>query len=170
MTHSTLLLSLISIFYLQTDNLAKFEVKTKRANDRVVIKADQTKTTFIIQSPFGISNAEIQRTSEKWPDKIVIQLQLQGLESFRLLAKDHVTNLSVSSSSTTSRLWIGENEDSPIDSQNPYWMDVRILDRDGKPTKNLPLQDGCFEFTLPSKVFDANPRSIKLEWIDFYRN
>ena len=48
-------------------------------------------------------------------------------------------------------------------------MDVRIVGGDGKPAKELPLQDGYFEVTLPRAFFDGNPKSITLNWIDFFR-
>jgi hypothetical protein len=38
---------------------------------------------FGIKSPFGISQAVIQREAERWPDTVVLRLHLKGLESFR---------------------------------------------------------------------------------------
>ena len=61
-------------------------------------------------------------------------------------------------------------EDSPLDSKSLYWMEIRTLDSDGEPTKVIPLKDGCFEMQLPKKFFEGNPKSFKVEWIDFYRN
>jgi hypothetical protein len=49
-------------------------------------------------------------------------------------------------------------------------MDIRILTSDDKPAKELPLKDGYFEMTLPRALFESNPKSIRLNWIDFYRN
>jgi hypothetical protein len=171
MTQSGVILGLgvfVSI-YMLTDDTAKFEVTTKRADDRVEAKQDATKTFFIVQSPSGISHATIQRTAENWPESILVQMRLHGLENFRLQTEGKKMNVSVSSSSAVVRLWLDENEDSPLDSRSPYWMEIRILDRDGKPTKTIPLQDGYFEMKLPTKFFESNPRSIKLDWIDFYR-
>jgi hypothetical protein len=44
------------------------------------------------------------------------------------------------------------------------------LDSEGAPTKAIPLKDGSFEMQLPKKFLEANPKSFKVEWIDFYRN
>jgi hypothetical protein len=33
----------------------------------------------------------------------------------------------------------------------------------------LPLKDGYFEVTLPRAFFEGNPKSITLNWVDFYR-
>jgi hypothetical protein len=54
--------------------------------------------------------------------------------------------------------------------KSPYWMEVRILGGDGKPAKGLPGQDGYFEIMLPKAFFEGQPKSIKLEWVDFLRN
>ena len=67
------------------------------------------------------------------------------------------------------RLWKDGKEDSPLDSNSPYWMEIRILGSDGEPTKAIPLKDGYFDMELPKKFFGGNPRSFKVEWIDFYR-
>ena len=36
-----------------------------------------------MKSPFGISQAVIEREGEKWPDAVALRLHLKGLESFR---------------------------------------------------------------------------------------
>ena len=48
-------------------------------------------------------------------------------------------------------------------------MDIRIVGGDGRPAQELPLKDGYFEMTLPRAFFEGNPKSITLNWIDFYR-
>ena len=58
----------------------------------------------------------------------------------------------------------------PLGSKKPYWIDVRILGGDGSPAKAIPLKDGYFELPLPMAFFKANPNSITVNWIDFYRN
>ena len=68
------------------------------------------------------------------------------------------------------RLWKDGKEDAPLDEKSPFWMDIRILTGDGKPAKEIPLKDGYFEMTLPRAFFEGNPKSITLNWIDFYRN
>ena len=47
------------------------------------VQTDKEKTVFIVKSPFGISQAVIERTDENWPDAVVLRLHLQGLESFK---------------------------------------------------------------------------------------
>jgi hypothetical protein len=49
---------------------AKFKVLTKRKDDTVEVQANQEKVLFIIKSPFGISQAVIEREGETWPDAV----------------------------------------------------------------------------------------------------
>lgn len=147
-----------------------FKITTKRSDDRVEVKSLDDKTLFVIRSPFGISNATIERTTEHWPDKVVIHMRLKGLENFKLSTDKLKLEASVSSQNGDVRLWKDGKEDTPFDSKSPYWMEIRILDSDGEPTKAIPLKDGSFEMQIPKKFFGGNPKSFKVEWVDFYRN
>jgi hypothetical protein len=68
------------------------------------------------------------------------------------------------------RLWKDGKEDSPLGEKSPLWMDVRIVGGDGKPARELPLKGGYFEVALPRALFEGNPKSVTLTWIDYYRN
>jgi uncharacterized glyoxalase superfamily protein PhnB len=85
MTHSSIAASLVvllaSLTYIADE---PFKITTKRSDDRIEVKSKNDKPVFIVRSPFGISNATIELTKEQWPDKVVIQLRLQGLESFKV--------------------------------------------------------------------------------------
>jgi len=145
---------------------------TKRDTDKVEVRADKDKTVFIVKSPFGISQAIIERTDEKWPDAVMLRLHLKGLENLK------VTNGKVTLEGSASlmdgkpvvRLWKDGKEDAPLDAKSPYWMAIRILDGDGKQAKGIPLKDGYFEMQLPKAIFEGKPKSITVNWIDFYRN
>lgn len=154
------------------DKQPRFNITTKRHDDRVEVKAEKDKVFFSVHSPFGISHAVIERADAKWPDAVVLRLRLKGLESFR--ASNGKVRLEASASLQDGkplvRLWKDGKEDTPLDSKSPHWMDIRILGGDGAPAKEIPLKGGCFEMKLPGAFFDGNPKSITLNWIDFYRN
>jgi hypothetical protein len=116
-----------------------FKITLKRDNDKVEVKVEQEKTVFSVHSPFGISNAVIERTGETWPDAKV-------------------------------RIWKDGKEDAPLDAKSPYWMQIRMVGGDGKPAKTIPLRDDFYEMQLPTAFFEGNPKSITVNWIDFYRN
>ena len=101
----------------------------------------------------------------------MLRLHLKGLENFRA-SNGKVTldaAVSVQDDKPKVRLWKDGKEDAPLDEKSPFWMDVRILTGEGKPAKELPLMDGYFELALPKAFFEGNPKSIILNWIDFYR-
>lgn len=147
-----------------------FMITTKRVDDRIELKVQDGKAIFVVRSPIGISQATIQRSVDQWPDKVVVQLRLKGLENFKVSNDKVKLEASVSSHDGSFRLWMNGEEHSPLDSQSPYWMIPKILDSDEKPTKTIPLKDGCFELTIPKKFFESNSKSFKIEWIDFYRS
>ncbi len=152
------------------DETPQYKIATKRPDDRVEVKSVDDKVVFNIRSPFGISNATIERTNDQWPKKVVLQLRLKGLESLQLSTEKVKLEASVSSPGGHVRLWKDGKEDTLLDSKSPFWIEIGILDNDGEPTKAIPLNDGYFEMQVPKKFFEGNPKSFKVEWIDFYRN
>ena len=153
------------------DKTPTFKITTKRGTDTVEVKVEKDQTVFSIHSPFGISHAVIERTQEEWPEGLVLRLHLKGLENFRASNGKVTLDAAVSSSDDRQRvrLWKDGKEDSPLDSKSPHWMVIRMVGNDGKSAKNIPLKDGFFEMRLPKVFFEANPKSITLNWIDFYR-
>lgn len=152
------------------DDKQPFTITMKRDNDRVAVKAEKDKVVFSVHSPFGISNAVIERADEKWPDAVFLRLHLKGLENFSVSNDKVKLEASVSSQDGKVRLWKDGKEDTPLDAKSPYWMEIQMVGSDGKPAKTSPLKDGYFEMTLPKAFFEGNPKSITLNWIDFYRN
>lgn len=155
-----------------TDRPPRFEIKTKRKDDRVEVKAEKDKAVFAVKSPFGISQAIIGRREAAWPKAVVLRLHLKGLESFRASNGKVTVDAAVSSQDgkTKVRSWKDGKEDAPLDEKSPYWTSIRTVGGDGKPAKELPLKDGYFEIALPRALFEGNPKSITVNWIDFYRN
>ena len=169
---SGLLLLAFAVTTAAADDTPRFKLTTRRDEDRVEVKAEKGKATFSIQSPFGIGNATIERTGETWPDAVVLRLHLTGLEHFQVTNGNTTLEGSASlhEGKPLVRLWKDGKEDAPLDAKSPYWIDIRILDCDGKQAKETPLKDGYFEMPLPKALFEGNPKSITVNWIDFYRN
>jgi hypothetical protein len=97
---------------------------------------------------------------------------LRGLESFSASTDCGKLSVSVLSHSGHRQLvqWSEGGKETDVQPDNPLWTNVQTLDNDGKPCEALPEEGGCFEMTLPRKLFQDQPRSLRLEWIDFYRN
>jgi hypothetical protein len=154
-----------------SDPPPKFKITTKRKDDAVEVRAEKDRTVFSVKSPFGISQAVIERKGEKWPEAVVLRLHLKGLENFRA-SNGKVTlaaAVSVQDGKPKVRQWKDGKEDAPLDEKSPLWMDIRILTSDGKPARELPIKDGYFEMALPRAFFEGNPKAITLNWIVFYR-
>ena len=167
---SGLLFLAVAVTTTTADDTPPYKITTKRDNDRVEVKAEKDKVVFIVKSPFGISNAAIERTGEKWADSVVLRLHLKGLENFKATNDKLKLEASVSSQDGKVRVWKDGKEDKPLDAKSPYRMTIRMIGSDGKPTTAIPLKDGFFEMQLPKAFFEGNPNSITLNWIDFYRN
>jgi hypothetical protein len=151
---------------------AMFKVTSKKADDAVEIRAHKDKTVFVIKSPSGISQAVIERTSENWPEVVLLRLNLKGLENFKASNVKVTLEAAVSSQKEGKqvRLWKDGKEDTPLDAKHSHWMEIRMVGSDGNPAKEIPLMDGYFEMQLPKAFFEGNPKSITLNWIDFHRN
>ena len=147
----------------------RFKITTKRENDKVEIKVESDKAVFSVHSPFGISQTVIERTDEDWSDIVMLRLHLKGLEHFKVSTGKVTLEAVVSSQDGKVRLWKDGKEDSPLDAKSPYWTEIRMVGNDGKPTTAIPLKDGYFEIQLPKALFEDNPKSITVNWIDFYR-
>ncbi|MCE9548389.1 MAG: leucine-rich repeat domain-containing protein [Planctomycetia bacterium] len=138
-----------------------------RADTRIAITAIEEKATIDVTSPTGIDHATIERTGDQWPKQVIVQLQLTGLESFE--AANGATTLIASVPSTGGHEPRAATKTSgvetPLDKSSPWWPAVRVVGGNG----TIPLKEGHFEVTLPDKLFEGNPKSITLSWIDFYR-
>ena len=104
------------------DKTPTFKITTKRDTDKVEVKFEKDQTVFSIHSPFGIGQAVIERTQEKWSEAVVLRLHLKGLECFRASNGKVTLDAAVSSSDDRQRvrLWMNGKEDSPLDSKSRH--------------------------------------------------
>ena len=65
------------------EQAGRFKITFKRADDTVEVRVEKGRTVFAVKSPFGISQAVIERKDEKWPGAVVLRLHLKGLSRFR---------------------------------------------------------------------------------------
>jgi len=144
------------------------KITTKRDNDRIEVQIENGKAVISIHRPFGISHAIVERLDENWPDAAVLRLHLKGLESLKVTNEKITLNAAVLSHDV--RLWKDGNEDSPLNSKIPYWMEIRMVGNGGKTVKTIPLNDGDFETELPKVFLEGNPKTFTVDWINFYRN
>jgi len=141
---------------------SSFKITTKRDDDKIEVTVRDDKAVIAIRSPFGISQATIERRNIDWPDTVIFRLHLNGLEHFKVTNGELILEAAVSSQDGTVRLWENDKEDSPLDSLSQYWTEIRLINKDGKPTKGVPSDDGYFEMQLPGALLKGNPKSITM--------
>jgi hypothetical protein len=118
---------------------------------------------FVVKSPSGIGQADIERQRDCWPESVVLRLRLKGLESFRATNGKVTLQASVVVQEGKPKVRAGKG------GEGIPGLVICILAGEGKPANEIPLKDGYFEITLPKAFFEPNPTSITLNWIDFYR-
>jgi len=138
----------------------RFKVTTKKKDDALVVRADKDKVTFIVKSPSGISQAVIERQDDNWPKVVAMRLHLKGLESFRVSNGKVRLDAAVSSQTGKVRLWKDGKEDTPLDENSPFWIDIRMVGGDGKPAREIPLKDQAVCATTPTLYRVNNARMI----------
>jgi len=144
------------------------QCQAKRSDTQIDVAQKQATTQIDIRCPFGIDRAELSRVGDHWPASVTIRLHLAGLESFEATKGAVSLGVSVpSAGAPLPRIMLRQNEtETVVDKNSPYWLDVRIV----AEKKSIPLENGHFEIPLPTKLFEGNPQSIELRWVDFYRN
>ena len=78
--------------------LGRFQVTTRKADDRVTVGLQGDRAIFTVTSPSGIGGATITREGERWPGSIILRLHLRGLERLRIGNGKMILSASVSSS------------------------------------------------------------------------
>lgn len=119
-----------------------------------------------VRSVRGIGRGSILSPGASWPDQVILQFHLRGLESLTVEADGVVWEVQVSSSPPHSVTSGYKNSEPAAESTE---TDLYIMP-DKKAVSEIPLPDGkFFEIVVPRKLFESNPSEIKLAWVDFYR-
>jgi hypothetical protein len=149
-----------------SDDDPLFKITTRRDDDQVVVSTDKNTVVVDVKSPVGLSQAIIERKGDHWPANVMLRLHLQGLERLQVIEGDRRIEASVSSQNGTTRI---RKDSVPLDAKHAYWMGIRKLSKDGKSVQAIPSNKGSFEIRLPKALFENNPNSITIKWVDFFR-
>jgi hypothetical protein len=143
-----------------------FDITNTKPNDQIKVTVEKDVAVFDVSCPSGIGQATIALKQGNWPASVVVRLRLRGLEGFSVSAEKVRLSANVGSSDGNPRhmhLNINGKE------QKLSGDEIKVLDAAGKPIKGLPGKDGYFEISLPRAVLEGQPKSLKIEWVDFYR-
>lgn len=149
----------------------KPEITTRKEEDKVMTQLKDGTMAYTIASPSGIGGATISPW-KGWANKVVLRLNLRGLESITVSNGKVDLRASVLSHSGHPRLLSVKDEvgEKKVEHGNPYWTKIRAFDAKGKPVEGLPGKGGYFELELPSALLDGQPKTLTFDWVDFYRN
>jgi hypothetical protein len=150
------------------DSKPEFRVTVKNQDDKITILDENSRTVIEIHSDFGIGSASLTLVSGTMPDTLLLRLHTQGLEEFQLISAQVTLDASVPSGEAGQP--VGERIVSsaleyPILPGHPLWMRVEVV----AENKNIPLDEGYFEITIPREFLRNAGASFEVRWIDFYR-
>ena len=148
----------------------RFKMTTKR-DDAVEVRADKDRTLFAVKSPFGISQAVIERLDDNWPKNMVLRLHLKGLESFRVSNGKVKLDAAVSIQAGKPKAHLegrqgrrSAGREEPVLGRHPH----RRRRRQAGPGD--PVEGWLFRGDAAEGMFEGNSKTITVGWIDFYRN
>lgn len=140
---------------------------------KVKISTQEGAVIFDIHDARGIGGVSITPKSGDWPQSVVVRIHLSGLESLQISNGKVTLFGSVLSHSGHMRLLEIEEagKKKQAGKSDPLWMNIRMLDAQGKDIDHLPdpKQGGYFALTLPPALTSAAKNGMTFRWIDFYR-
>ena len=145
------------------------EATVKKSEDRVTEIINDGRTIFAIRSPSGIGSATLHQDS--WPNHVSLRLHLRGMEGLTISNGAMTLKTSLLSHSGHRRLLhvVGDGQEKVVETNDPYWTKIRAFDANGQSVRGLPEEGGYFEIDLPVELFESKPKSLTIDWIDFYR-
>ncbi len=148
-------------------NQGRLEVQDPSEGAQVSIQENPNATRIEIRCERGIGRATITRRSKTWPACIRLRCYLAGLESLQVSSGATTVEWSAHHGPNESgRVTLREGStERVIDSRSPYWTPICITAQGDAPNIAEPF----FEIPLPSQLFEDNPSSIVLKWVDFFR-
>ena len=146
-----------------------FIVITKNPDDQVGIQYENGTSLIDIQSPTGIGSAAFELDSGPMPETMRLRLHLKGLEELRLTSTQNRISASIPGGEVLNpahQTLLLSGTETPLLPGHPLWVEIEIVSETGK---NIPLEEGYFEITVPQEFIQKAGKTFEIEWIDFYR-
>lgn len=148
-----------------------YEATLANDDDKVIQEWREESLIIVIDSKAGIGSAEFSTSQHIYPERLVFQLHLEGLEELRLEYGAQNIRASVNSTSPhhlTESLLREDGSEESLSPSSPYWMEIRIISNGPDPV-SLPLKSAYFEVEASANFLEDPPREFTVHWIDFYR-
>jgi hypothetical protein len=146
----------------------KLTIAAKR-NSGVIISENRGQVQLSIPNPEGIDTLTISCKEKTWPESIAVRLHTKGLESIRVSNGVETVSGEVPSHGNHAPFFevSGEGKPAaPIDAASPHWLDLSR----NPPDKDNPANTRPFEFKIPPALLTPDGDTLRIAWIDFYRN
>jgi len=152
-----------------TEMRLRAQATVKKPGDRITEVVNDGSTTFSVRSSSGIGSATMHQ--DPWPDHVCLRLYLRGLERLTICSGSMTLKASVLSHSGNRRLLrvVDDGQEKVVEEGSRYRTEIKAFDANGKSVQGLPTEGGYFEIELPAALIETKPRSITVDWIDFYR-
>lgn len=144
-----------------------FEIKTVNKADVAKVKNEDGKAIIEVLTPNGIGGATITRKGKEWPKQIVLRLHITAMAQLGLTCGEIKLSASYPDEGLTVQLTKAE-KNSKVESDSPYWLDVKTFTEIGKTAKGGLTKNGYFDITLPQALLKEN-KTLTVNWIDQYR-
>lgn len=144
-----------------------------KSGDSIVASIKGGRTVVDVHSTSGIGRAEISPVDGRWRKPLILRLHLHGLESMSVNNGKFVIDTSVLSHPPYKQLCEffpdGGRKGSSLEEVSPFWIRLQIENINQPGRRVIPLENGHFEVVLPDALFDGDPNTVFLQWIDFFR-
>jgi hypothetical protein len=155
----------------QETSPATMTLSSVAAGDEVAVTMSSDTAIVEVRSPKGIGQAVMHLAADARPPALRWRFHLQGLEELRIEYDSTIVLGSVSSHAPFESRWSVQRRGAPaqnVESGSAQAGRVRLVPGPGAPAA-IPLQGGRIEVEAPAALLLAQPATITIRWIDFYR-
>lgn len=145
-----------------------FETNTDRDDAQINVTVEANVGIIDIQSESGIGRGQVDLLSGQWPERLLLQFHLSGLEGMQFQYGETTVSVSITSSGLVLQDVAIDGEQRPIGEESKYWMPVRFATANGSTATEIQAE-GVIEVEAPSDFLENDFGGFTLEWIDFYR-
>ena len=135
---------------------SRLKVELRKPEDSASVTSAATSTVIAVTSKSGIGGGRIVRGEPQWPARLVVRLDLKGLESLRM---------------DNGAIHIDTSLKGPA--KTPYWKTGKSQRPAEQPDGTMELRvtqsEGHVEVVVPKEMTEGNREAINVAWIDFFR-
>jgi len=152
---------LISLAFIGTCGNGEYRVSLDKSEDTVAVRSTHGNSIFTFSSESGIGGAEISVAGREWPDSLTMRLRYGDSREFARLEHFSARTESLFLSSALGR-----------DVAPCFAVDAGEVRRSqivGTVPIHITQHSGFIEIVIPAVLLHETARSLRVKWIDMYR-